>query len=224
MSFIVSRATFIVFVLVSTTAIGVGGPALTLEVDARDVTQGIQHAHLAIPVHAGSVSLAYPKWIPGEHAATGPLTQLVALQITGGGRTLAWRRDSLDAFEFHVAVPAGVRVLEVRFDYLSPPKSFGGGYGETPNVTPHLLILPFNHFILYPSDADAETLQIKAQVLSPNGWKFDGALRPESVENGRISLPQTSLEKLIDSPLLAGEFFKSIPLALGSGGTPVSAA
>jgi predicted metalloprotease with PDZ domain len=218
------RIVCILFALVSTTAIAATGPALTLEVDARDVTQGIQHAHLAIPVHAGSISLAYPKWIPGEHAATGPVTQLVALQITGGGRVLAWRRDSLDAFEFHVVVPAGVSVLDVRFDYLSPPKSFGGGYGETPNVTPHLLILPFNHFILYPSDADAETLQIKAQVLIPDGWKFDDALRPESVENGRISLPQTSLEKLIDSPLLVGKFFKTIPLTEGAGSTRLSVA
>jgi len=221
---VVSRAAFIGFALAATTAIGAGGPPLTLEVDARDVTQGIQHAHLAIPVRTGSVSLAYPKWIPGEHTATGPLTQLVALQITGGGRVLAWRRDSLDAFEFHVVVPAGVSLLDVRFDYLSPPKSFGGGYGETPNVTPHLLIVPFNHFILYPSDADADTLQIKAQVLIPSGWKFDGALHPESVENGRISLPQTSLERLIDSPLLAGEFFKTIPLTEGAGGTRISVA
>jgi hypothetical protein len=60
MSAVVSRAAFIAFVLVSTTAIEAAGPALTLEVDARDVTQGIQHAHLAIPVHAGDVSLAYP--------------------------------------------------------------------------------------------------------------------------------------------------------------------
>src|ERR1700734_3647719 len=103
MSSVALRAACMLLVLESTGATAAGGPALTLEVDARDVTQGIQHAHLAIPVHAGSVSLAYPKWIPGEHAATGPLTQLVALQITGGGRTLAWRRDSLDAFEFHVA-------------------------------------------------------------------------------------------------------------------------
>ena len=224
MSSVFSRAACIVLVLISTSTIAAAEPALTLEVDARDVTQGIQHAHLAIPVHAGSVSLAYPKWIPGEHAPTGPLTQLVALQITGGGRVLPWRRDSIDAFEFHVAVPAGVSVLDVRFDYLSPPKSFGGGYGETPNATPHLLILPFNHFILYPSDADAETLQIKAQVLIPSGWKFDGALRPESVENGRISLPQTSLEMLIDSPLLAGEFFKTIPLTDGVGSTRMSVA
>jgi hypothetical protein len=31
-----------------------------LEVDARDVTRGIQHVHLSLPVHAGSLTLAYP--------------------------------------------------------------------------------------------------------------------------------------------------------------------
>ena len=106
MGSVLSRAAFVVFVLVSTTAIGAGGPALTLEVDARDVTQGIQHAHLAIPVHAGSVSLAYPKWIPGEHAATGPLTQLVAAAFQNpDGRMARWVRARVST----AAVSGGLR-------------------------------------------------------------------------------------------------------------------
>src|SRR5947207_15750390 len=78
---------------------------MTLQVDARDIIQGIQHAHLSIPVRPGPLTLAYPRWIPGEHAAAGPTTQVVPLLITAGGEALPWRRDPLDAFLVRVEVP-----------------------------------------------------------------------------------------------------------------------
>ncbi len=199
-------------------------PAITLEVDARDVIRGIQHAHLVIPVRPGPLTLAYPKWIPGEHAADGPITQLVSLEITAGGTPLPWRRDPLDGFLFRVDVPRGAAMLDVRFDYLSPPKTFADGYGRTPNVTPHLLILPFNHFVLYPNDVSADAVSIRAEVSLPKGWKFDGALHPERVESDTLFLPVVSLSTLVDSPILAGEYFRTVPLSQGAGGTRISIA
>ena len=218
------RVTLILFALIWMAPSVATTRPIILQVDARDVTRGIQHAHLAIPVRPGPLTLAYPKWIPGEHAADGPLTQLVALQITSGGRVVAWRRDSLDPFSFHIDIPAGVNVLDVRFDYISPPKAFGDGYGKAPNSTAHLIILPFNHFMLYPRDASAESIEVKADVLIPSGWKFDAALRPERIEGGHIWLPQTTLYTLVDSPLLAGEYFRLIPLTDGAGSTRISIA
>jgi len=219
-----SSVTLILLALIWTMPSGAVTRPILLQVDARDVTQGIQHAHLSIPVRPGPLTLAYPKWIPGEHAADGPLTQLVALQITSGARVVMWRRDSLDPFAFHVHIPPGAKDLEVRFDYVSPPKSFGDGYGKAPNATAHLTILPFNHFILYPGDASVESIEVKAEVIIPTGWKFDTALEPERIEGGHIWLPQTSLYTLIDSPLLAGEYFRLIPLTDGPGKTRVSIA
>src|SRR5260370_38149767 len=64
-------------------------PAILLQVDARDVTRAIQHAHLLIPVHPGPLTLAYPKWIPGEPPADGPLPPVVALQTRPGGPSAA---------------------------------------------------------------------------------------------------------------------------------------
>jgi predicted metalloprotease with PDZ domain len=195
-----------------------------LQIDARNVTQGIQHAKVHLPVVAGPLTLAYPKWIPGEHAADGPLTQLMSLQIIGGGKPIPWKRDSSDPFLFHLNVPADVSELDVRFDYVSPAKSFGDGYGKTPNATPHLLILLFNHFILYPVDAAADAIRLKTEILIPEGWKFDDALKPERVDGARIVLPETSLYTLIDSPLLAGEFFRTVSLTTGDGPTRMSIA
>jgi len=130
----------------------------------------------------------------------------------------------MDAFAFHVDIPPGAKDLDVQFDYVSPPKSFGDGYGKAPNATAHLIILPFNHFVLYPSDASAESIEVKTEVIIPPDWKFDIALDPERTDSGHIWLPQTTLYTLIDSPLLAGEYFRLIPLTDGPGKTRISIA
>src|SRR5262249_38788479 len=173
-------------------------------------------------VSAGPVALAYPKWIPGEHAADGPIEQIVSLEIKAADKPLAWRRDKLDAFTFHVDVPRGARTLDVRFDYLSPPKGYGDGYGRTPNVTPHLLTLPFNHVVLYPRDAAASEVSITATVRLPAGWKFDSAMHPQRVEGDTVVMPTASLYTLLDSPLFAGEYFRGIPLTEGTASTRIS--
>jgi predicted metalloprotease with PDZ domain len=198
--------------------------SMTLEVDARNVMQGIQHVHLTLPVHAGPLALAYPEWIPGEHQPSGPITQLMNVNITGNGKALHWRRDPRNAFLFRITVPKSVRALDIHFDYFSPPQPFGGGFGKSPDTTPHLLILPFNQFVLYPADASADSIDIKAQIMIPSGWNFDDALKPEKVNGPEIDLPETSLSTLVDSPLLAGQYFRRIAVTGGAGATRLSMA
>ena len=96
-----------------------------LEVDLREAPRHIFHAKLALPVNAGSLTLVYPKWIPGEHAPTGPIVDLVGLKIAADGREVSWRRDDVDMFAFHVDVPAGVETLNLSYDYLSPAEASG---------------------------------------------------------------------------------------------------
>jgi predicted metalloprotease with PDZ domain len=186
--------------------------SIGLDIDATDVVRGIQHARLTIPARPGPMTLAYPKWIPGEHRPNGPITQLMNLHISAAGRPLFWRRDSRDAFLFHIDVPAGARAVEVRLDYFSPARPFGPGFGNSPNSTAHLVIVLFNQLLLYPADAAADAVDVAAKVRIPSGWTFDSALAPQHTDDGEIVLPVVSLSMLVDSPLLAGEHFRSIPL------------
>src|SRR5579864_2925366 len=48
----------------------------------------IFHAKLTIPATAGTLTLYYPKWIPGEHAPDGPIVDLAGLKFTANGQPL----------------------------------------------------------------------------------------------------------------------------------------
>ena len=68
------------------------GP-INLTLDATEINRQLLHAELAVPVNPGPLTLAYPKWIPGNHAPTGPIESLVGLKLFANGQPLAWRRD-----------------------------------------------------------------------------------------------------------------------------------
>src|SRR5258708_21726852 len=93
--------------LSSVSVFGASGPTVVLSVDASEAPRKILHAQLRIPAKPGTLTLYYPKWIPGEHGPTGPITDLTGLKFTAGGKTLQWRRDRLDGSTFHVEVPPG---------------------------------------------------------------------------------------------------------------------
>src|ERR1700685_2018778 len=102
-------------------------PTITVSVDATDAPRKIFHAQLRIPAKPGTLTLYYPKWIPGEHGPTGPITDLTGLKFTASGKTLKWRRDLLDGFTFHVDVPVGESEVVADLDYASPA-SYEPGY------------------------------------------------------------------------------------------------
>src|SRR4029077_4044981 len=109
-----------IFLLSSFSVFGANGPTVTLSLDASEAPRKIIHAQLRIPAKPGTLTLYYPKWIPGEHGPTGPITDLVGLKFTAGGKALPWRRDLLDGFTFHVEVPAGEKEVTANFDYAAP--------------------------------------------------------------------------------------------------------
>ena len=47
--------------------------------------------------------------------------------MEAGGQTLAWQRDPIDMYAFHVDVPAGASELKVSLDTITNDGSAGGG-------------------------------------------------------------------------------------------------
>ncbi len=186
--------------------------AATVHVDASEARRGVFHTSITIPVKSGPFSFIYPKWIPGEHTPTGPLMQMAGLHVRAGGREIPWTRDVVDMFAFHVDVPPGADAIEVAFDYLSPSSTFGAGYGESANATQNLLLLLFNHVIVYPAGARSDDVQFTATVRLPSGWKFDTALPIAKQDGERIDFAPVSLTTLVDSPLVAGAYMREVPV------------
>jgi predicted metalloprotease with PDZ domain len=194
----------------SASAQNVSAP-IQLSVDLSEAPRHMFHAHLIIPASPGPFTLAYPKWIPGEHMPDGPISDLAGLKFTAGGKTLAWHRDSVDMYQFHMEVPAGATTVEASLDYLNPVD--GNGFSAGPSATSQVSILEWNDVLLYPAGVKSDDLTYVARLKLPAGWKFGTSL-PDAHEQGdAIQFGPVSLTTLVDSPVLAGAYFRSIPLA-----------
>src|SRR3954471_5526451 len=108
--------------------------AMTLDVDATDAPLKILHATATMPARPGTMTLFYPKWIPGEHMPSGPIENLTGLHVFADGRELEWRRDLVEMHAFAVTVPAGARTLTAKYDYVVP--TGGGAFGSAPAPNP----------------------------------------------------------------------------------------
>ncbi len=177
-------------------------PAMTLVVDETQAARRIAFVREEIRVRPGTLALSYPRWIPGEHGPTGPIQQFAALRIRSGNVILPWTRDPEEIFTIHVEVPANTDSIAVDFDTLLEN-----------TISDHQLLLPWNTVVLYPRNIDKRELMIEPTILLPPSWKQGSALQIASQAGTRVNFAPVSLERLIDSPVLAGEFFRAVPLA-----------
>jgi predicted metalloprotease with PDZ domain len=181
---------------------------ITLQVDATQAPQDIIHTRMAIPVSPGPLTLYYPKWIPGEHAPDGPIVNVTGLKFTANGKPIPWRRDLVDMFAFHLDIPQGVSVLDARFDYVEPVETSGFTAGAS--ATDKLVVISWNQNLLYPAGHAAQNITFKASLKLPDGWKFGTALPVASEGNGEIHFKSVSLNRLVDSPVSAGQYYRVV--------------
>ncbi|HEY8885729.1 MAG TPA: M61 family peptidase, partial [Chloroflexota bacterium] len=190
---------------------------LTLAVDAREVDRKLFHAREMIPANPGPLTLVYPKWLPGEHAPTGPITDLVGLTFSAAGKPVTWQRDLVDMYAFHLDVPPGAQAVEATFDFLSAAST--SGFSSAASVTPHLAVVTWNQLLLYPQGTKTDDVQIQASLKLPAGWKYGTALKASSTNAEELTFAPVSLTTLVDSPVLAGEFL--LPISLDASSRPV---
>jgi predicted metalloprotease with PDZ domain len=188
-------------------------PPIVLRVDATDVARRILHAQLEFPVRPGELTLVYPKWIPGEHGPTGPINDLTGIQMSAAGKLVAWRRDDIDMYAFHLTLPPGVSRLQVDLDFLLA--SGQGQYSAVESATAQLLDLAWNQVLLYPKGARADAVEFAATLRLPPGWKAGTALPLAGTDDDSLQFAPVTLERLVDSPLIAGRYFRTVELSPG---------
>ena len=131
-----------------------------------------------------------------------PFEELAALRIRSGNTTLLWKRDPEEIATIHVEIPADTDRITVDFDTLLEN-----------TVSDHQLLLAWNTVVLYPRGIDKRQLMIEPSVILPANWQQGSSLAVTSRTGNRVNFAPLSLERLIDSPVLAGEFFRVAPLA-----------
>jgi predicted metalloprotease with PDZ domain len=177
--------------------------AIALTVDATGTAQKLLHVRLEMPVKPGPLTLYYPKWIPGEHSPDGPIADVIDLKFEAGGAAIPWQRDLLDVFTFHLDIPAGADRLTASFDFIEP---------EGNSATDKLMVLEWNDVLLYPAGTPSAQITYDAKLLIPEGWKFGTALPVKSQAGNQISFKPISLDMLVDSPAIAGEYYRAIDI------------
>jgi predicted metalloprotease with PDZ domain len=179
---------------------------IALFVDATDLDRGIFEVTERIPVsRPGPMTLLYPKWVPGYHSPQAPIELVAGLDIRGAGVRIEWRRDPVEMYAFHLDVPFGCDLLEVRFQFLSPPSS---EYGRVV-VTRSIVNLQWHCAVLYPAGYYASRITVEPSVRLPAGWRFGCSLETQGGETATATFAPVPLDVLIDSPIMAGEHFTS---------------
>lgn len=176
---------------------------ITLTVDTTHSPEKILHVREVIPVHPGPLTLYYPKWIPGEHSPSGPISALTGLHFSAADKDIAWQRDLVDVYTFHIDVPDGVTKLDADFDFIE---------AEGFSATDKLLVLEWNQVALYPAGVPSKELTYDATLILPDGWKYGTSLPIEHESGNRIVFKPISFNLLVDSPVIEGQYYRAIDL------------
>jgi predicted metalloprotease with PDZ domain len=201
-----------------------GAQSIQLSVDLSDAPRNIYHSQLTIPVKPGPLTLVYPEWIPGNHRPAGPIANVTGIKMEANGQTLAWQRDPIDMYAFHVDVPSGASELRLSLDTITNDGSAGA---SGPAATTNVLDLNWNQVVLYPQGTSSDAVQVAPSIQLPAGWKFGSALiLSNGIDGHDLKNPDmrrfklVSLTTLIDSPLIAGDHYRRIELTK-PGETPM---
>ena len=174
------------------------GP-VALTVRLLNPAQQILYVDEVMPVRPGPLTLYYPKYTPGDHAPDGPIGTMMGLEVTAGGQRIAWHRDEVDMFTFHLTVPADADRIDIRFQFPSDDR-----------VTPSLMGLEWNAVALYQADYPTRVQMYQPTLVIPTGWRYASALTTETSSDGRITFKPVPFNTLVDSPVIAGQYFREI--------------
>jgi predicted metalloprotease with PDZ domain len=195
--------TTLAFALVIASSAVFAAETIKLTVDATKSPLKILRVHEILAVKPGPLTLYYPKWIPGEHGPNGPISSLAGLKFDGGGKPIPWQRDTLDVFTFHLTIPSGVTELNANFDFIEPDGN---------SATDKLTVLEWNDVVLYPGGTPAQQLTYEAKLTLPDGWKYGTPLPVDGASGSTITFKPISLDLLVDSPVIAGEYYRAIDI------------
>jgi len=177
---------------------------VSLNVALPNPAQKLLYVHETMPVAPGPLTLYYPKWIPGDHSPDGPVNELMGLEVHANGKRIAWQRDELDRYTFHLTVPPAVGRIDISFEF-SP----------TDRVTPNLLDLTWDQVALYRAGTPTKAQLFQPTLDIPADWQYASALVTAGRSGREITFKPVPFNTLVDSPVIAGKYFREVDVTPG---------
>jgi predicted metalloprotease with PDZ domain len=200
---------------------GASATPIQIVADLTEAGRKLYHAEIELPVKAGPLTLITPQWIPGNHRPTGPVNDITGVVFTANGQALAWRRDDVNLYEYHLVVPKGVTSIHAHLDCI-----------VTARATTKMAVLEWEKLLLYPAGVAVKEIAVQPSVTVPAGWGIGTALTqiatglPPAATTGvdesghapaagstTTKYAATTVEQLQDSPVIAGQYFHEFVLA-----------
>jgi predicted metalloprotease with PDZ domain len=183
---------------------------IDLEIDATDLDRRVFRVTETVPVQPGQkeLILQLPEWIPGEHGPRGDMNLIASVHFKAGGQELAWTRDPLETFAFHIPLPVGAKEVTATFVHTSALASNEGRI----EVTPEMISLQWDKMAFYPAGYYVRQIDFVPTVKFPAGWQVFSALDGESRSGDTVTWGKVDFEQLVDSPVLAGRYARRFDL------------
>ncbi len=207
---------------------------IEIDVDLTDLDQRVIRTTQRIPFGGGPITLLYPRWLPGNHAPTGPIEALAGLAIhaqdaRGERRRVPWRRHPLNSYAFEVDAPTDTTALEIALQFATALTAEQGRRV----ITPEILGLQWEKALLYPAGHYVSRIRVRPVIRLRPGWTYASALREvervsvaptepaagaalhslaSTLTHERVQFADVTLERLVDSPLFAGRHVRRFEL------------
>lgn len=198
-----------------------------LFIDCSQPGRGLIEAKLTVPVtasdEAGTISLWYPKWVPGSHGPGGPIANIAGLQVhDGAGKRLNWKRSPGEVYRLEVELPRGAKEVHVSLRYVvNQPTTTSFGHDCFFAAT--IGVVNPSCLLLYPDGADVDEQEIGVSMRLPVQWQVASALIASDNDpkegTERLFRPVT-LRTLVDSPLMLGRYYHSFDLVADTSLSP----
>jgi predicted metalloprotease with PDZ domain len=200
---------YLLLLTASLPAVNAQQTPIQIHADLSDAPRKLYRADIDLPVHPGPLDLITPEWIPGVHGPEGPVPDIAGIRFEVDGKTVAWHRDPVNTYEYHLEVPAGASMLHA---HLERVRSRAARVAAT---------LEWEDLLLYPAHLPVRNIAIQPTVTVPAHWGIGTSLKPLTLYDaqhpmgGTVQYAPTTVEMLEDSPVMTGLYFHEYALAPG---------
>lgn len=187
--------------------------SMKLVVDATELPRKLLHSQIYIETGSGELALHFPKWIPGTHSPSGPIQNMGGFELfDNNGDRLEWTRDWANHYRFLVRGGETSGPIRAELTYIcSQPSTNSVGvdsYGAN-----NLGVINWNTVLVYPEGIPVNQIEVTVELVLPDGWEQGSALPFHGRRKDTLVFEPTTLENLIDMPLICGRYFKTIEFA-----------